>query len=493
MIRTICIPVAEAVSCSKSEFYAALRKSLDACVKVANVSASHCLKQDDLTQDKPPKIYTYPMCSSIVPGMSFVAASVCRAVESTYKQDRWQVRNGKRSARTYRSMPWPMLSNKSQRTFVIEDCGEWLEARIKLFGGDFTVRLAGGSNYRDQVKGIRSGLERGQIKDSKIWIDRKHKAILGIAIDFPVVTKERSGVVSVSSTADSIAVMTSARCHHPFVINCDDVQRWKAESTRRNQQWRQARKQGVNKRRLREESNAFACAMNRRLQSKTHEAAAQLVAKADRMNAERIELDLTIKSAVAAFPWYEFATKIKYKAAKLGIEVLEKTQSIAEPAIDSPHVYFAYDPHSHRVKIGKTKGGKGRLESYHTSNPDWVVLAIDNQPQAKLSAREKHHHGVFDAYRVVSRNKIGNEVFEADPVIAWLRAVGWLGNAGNLSQIAQVLDVSLDASRGGHLQADSGRSESDEILNRSQNADKRRGYVGVNSPALATIDRLFES
>lgn len=493
MIRTICIPVAEAVSHTKSEFYQALRKSLDLAVRVANVSATHCLKQDDLTQDKPPKIYTYPMCSSLVPGMSFVAASVCRATEKTYKQDRWQVRNGKRSARSFRSMPWPMLHNKSCSTFTLNDRGEWIEATIKLMGGEYTVRLAGGSNYRDQVKGLRSGMLRGQIKDSKIWIDRKHKAILGIAVDFPVITNERSGTVSIASTAESIAVMTVPRWNRPFVVNCDDVQQWKSESVRRNQRWRQARKQGVDRRRLREASHAFARKMQKRLQSKTHEAAAQLVAKADRLNAQYIELDLTIKSVVPAFPWYEFAAKIKYKAAKVGIEVIEKTQSIVEPSLDSPHVYFVYDMHSHRVKIGKTKGGKGRLESYLTSNPDWVVLAVDNQSQAKLGAREKHYHGIFDQYRVVNRNKIGNEVFEADPVIAWLRAVGWLGNAGNLSQIAQVLDVSLDASRGGHLQADSERSGSFQIPSRSQNADKRRGYVCENAPALATINRLFES
>jgi len=466
-VKTICIAVAECVSHTKTEFYGALRKSLDLCVKAANLSVSHCIKQDDLTLDKPPKLYTYPAITPLCSGVSFVAASVCRATEATYKQDRWQVRHGKRSVRSYRSMPWPVLHNKSCKTMSIADKGEYIEVTLKLIDGQYTIRLAGGSNYRDQLRGLRQAMNCGGVGDSKIWTDRKGKAIIGFCVKLPDAVKERSGEAVIVSGLDYIASMSLPRWSVPFVCNGDDIGRWKEESTRRNQQWRQARKQGVNKRRLREQSSAFAEKMNRRLKTKTHEMAAQLVSKADRMNIKTIRLDFTIKSYAPSFPWYDFALKIKYKSAMLGIEVIEQTQTVAEPDCENPHVYFAYDPHSHRVKIGKTKGGKGRLESYWTSNPDWVLLAIDNQPQAKLGQKEKHYHAMFDNHRVTERNKIGNELFAADPVIAWLRAVQWLGNAGNLSQIMQVLDVSNDVSRVGHLKADSKYTEtllSTEVL-----------------------------
>jgi len=457
MIRTVCVPVAECISHTKSEFYAALRKSLDLSCKLANLSASNCIKQDDFTQDNCPKLYTYPACKDHASGVSFVTASVCRSVEKSYKQDRWQVRNGKRSVRSYRSMPWPMLNNASCSTFWVADEGEYLTLEIRLLDGRYKVRLAGGSNYRDQIRALRACVSNGTICDSKVWIDRSNKAIMGIACDLPLKPKRAESLqLTVTSGIDYFCAMTVPRLSRPFVINADEVLVWKAESIRRNQRWRQARKQGVDKRKLREESNRFSSKMARRLSTKTHEIAKQLVDKAERLGATEILLDFTVKSYCQAFPWYDLTSKIKYKAAMIGIDVLDKTQVISEPELDSPHVYFVYDPHSHRVKIGKTKGGKGRLESYLTSNPDWVCLAIDNQPQNKLGAKEKHYHAMFDNHRVTERNKIGNEVFAADPVIVWLRAVGWCGNAGNFSQIAQVLDLSEDTSRVGHLQADSG-------------------------------------
>ena len=481
-IRTICIPIAECISHTKSELYAMLRRSLDASRSVANIAATECLRQDDITQDKCGKLYTYPRCKDMYEGCSFMVASVCRAVEKCYKQDRWQMKRGIRASRSYRSMPWPMLNNASCSTLQVVDEGEYLTAKIKLLNGHVVVRLAGGSNYRDQIRGLRKAIELDAICDSKLWIDRSHKSILGISVDLPnKEAKERDGVVQVVSGIDYLAAMIIPRQQHPFVINADDVQQWKAESVRRNQRWRQARKQGIDRRRLREESSAFAEKMQRRLKSKTHEIASQIVAKADRVNAKIIELNFTIKSYLPSFPWYELASKIEYKANDAGIEVLVKTQSVTEPQLESPHVYFILEPHSWRVKIGKTKGGKGRIESYMTMNPDCVVLAIDNQPQTKLSAKEKHYHAMFDNHRVIDRNKIGNELFIADPVIAWLRAVEWIGNAGNLSQIAQVLDVSRDASRVGHLQADSKclrSNESTEVLAEGQ---KQAGIFGVKT------------
>jgi len=482
MIRTICVPIAECISHAKPELYAMLRRSLDASRSVANVAATECLRQDDITQEKCGKLYTYPRCKDMYEGCSFMVASVCRAVEKCYRQDRWQMKRGIRATRSYRSMPWPMLNNASCSTLQVVDEGEYLTAKIKLLDGHVIVRLAGGSNYRDQIRGLRKAIELDVICDSKLWIDRSHKAILGISVDLPnKEARERDGVVQVVSGIDYLAAMTIPRQQHPFTINADDVQQWKAESIRRNQRWRQARKQGVNRRKLREESSSFAEKMQRRLKSKTHEIASQIVAKADRTNAERIEIDFTVKSYLPSFPWYDLTTKIKYKATMAGIEVLEKTQTIAEPDCEVPHIYFAYDQHSHRVKIGRTQGGKGRLKAFWTTNPEWTLLAIDNQPQNKLVAREKHYHAMFDNHRVVERDKSGRELFAADPVIAWLRAVEWIGNAGNLSQIAQVLDVSRDASRVGHLQADSKclrSNESTEVLAEGQ---KQAGIFGVKT------------
>jgi transposase len=466
MIKTIRIPVAECLSHTKSDFYKALRQSLDASRTVANISATECLRQDDLTQDKCPKLYTYPRCKSLYSGVSFMVANVCRNTESLYKQSRWRMIRGLEASRSYRSTPWPLLRNKSIVTLKINDEGECLTCEIKLLDGWYKVRLRGGSNYRDQIKGLKRAIDGDLIGDSKIWI-KDNIATLGICCDFPKEErKKKGGTVTVASGVDYLVGMMFERSQVPWVINADDVIAWKAESDRRNQRWRQARKQGVNKRRLRVESRRFAEKMQNRLKSKIHEISSKIVGKASRSGVDTIVLDFTVKSYISSFPWYDLATKIKYKAELADIKVVEKTQTVMEPDNDSPHIYFAYDPHSNRVKIGRTQGGKGRLKTFATTNPDWVLLAVENLPQNRLVQREKYWHGYFDNHRAVDRNKSGQELFSAEPVIAWLRAADWLGNTGNFSQIIQVLDLSEDfpkiigrlsedKSRVGHLQADS--------------------------------------
>lgn len=482
-IRTICIPVAEIIDGgTKQEFYADLRKTLDLSVRIANISATECIKQDDLTKDKPPKIYTYPAVKNIAAGASNAASSIARAVEKSYRQDRWQMIRGNRSLRSYRSQPWPLLCNKSSKTLNVEDCGEFLTARIKLLGGWWTVRLAGGSAYRDHVRGLRNCIK---ICDSKVWVDRKHKAVLGIACDFSAVKgRQASGTMTVTSHREHLICGTFERLTTPFIVNADVVHQWQAESSRRYARLRQDRKSGANRRRIREEMNRISDKHQRRMKTLVHEVTARVVERALRRKVATIKLDLTIKSYSKSFPWFDFEAKLKYKCEMHGIDLLVATQAVEKPSIDKPHVYFKYSPATGRVKIGKTqRSDGGRHGSETDSAEELTILAIDNQPKTKLTKQEKHYHAMFQEHRVKG------EWFDGEPVIEWLREAGWFGNAGNLSQIAQILDVSHDASGVGHLMPNS-ECPSDLFLDGcSQKADNQLGYVESNQPAPAVNNR----
>jgi hypothetical protein len=492
-IRTVCIPVAEVIEGgTKSEFYADLRKTLNTAVRVANICVSECLRTDNLAEAKCGKIYTYPAVSSLLPGASFAASNLARSVEKNYRQDRFLMINGKRSARTFRSQPWPLLNNKSTKTLVLEDSGDYVLARIKLLANWWVIRLAGGSNYRDQISRLRKAIVANSYKDSKIWTDRKGKAILGIACDVP--TKETqilSGTMTVSSSRDRLLTASFERSPVPFAINADVVKTWQAEANRRQGRLRQDRKSGVNRKKIRKEMNAISDKMQRRMKTLCHQVAISVVKKAVRMSVATIRLDLTIKSYVRNFPWFDLKTKIEYKAKDYGIEVVDATQQVQEPNLDEPHIYFIYDQHSHRVKIGKTNGGDGRLESYKTFCPDALVLAIDNQPKSKLNSREKHWHSCFNDHRITNRTEKGNEVFAAEPVLAWLREADWLGNAGNRSQIMQVLDVSPDTASAGHLKANRECSETLVVSECSHKAVKQAGIQRQKRAAPAVTQRSF--
>lgn len=447
--RTIRIPVAEVLetpngdlgsSVNKSAFYQDLRDTLDLSRKAANMSLNECLRQDTAlyTGEKCPRLYTYPAVSSQFPGVAVVAASVARAVEKKYKQERWQIATGRRSASSYRSWPWPLLHNKSSKMMRVHLDGEVATVDIKLLGGWYTVRLAGGSNYRMQHKGLQGAVKIG---DSKIWINHKHQATLGISAEIPQQNLNRTnGTLEVSSSRDAFIVATKAKNDIPFVITGDKVRKWANERDRKYQRLRQDRKSGTARKRMDGVLDTVSRKWKHRMDSFVHESTAQIVAHARRRKCDTIRLDCTIKSWLPRFPWFDLATKLKYKCEDAGINFVDATMAVQEPDLSKPHVYFTLSPTLQAIKIGMTKAtdGSRSVDQHRTSNPDdLIVLAIDNQPKSKLRNREKHYHAYFaearlDAYR---------EWFREEPVLAWLRDVGWLGNAGNLSQIAQVREV----------------------------------------------------
>ena len=120
---------------------------------------------------------------------------------------------------------------------------------------------------------------------------------------------------------------------------------------------------------------------------------------------------------------------------------------------------------------------------------DPVLLAVDNQAKTRLTAREKYFHTLFSDYRVDLKTR--KEVFEAKEVIAWLREVGWLGNAGNLSQIAQVLDVSPESSGCEPPPGSPREPVAIEPPDLSQKAVNSRGFQGSNLAAPEVDDRTI--
>lgn len=447
--RTIAIPVAEVVSGTKSEFYKDLRATLAASVRIANYCITECVKQDDFTQEKCGKIYTYPRISSLTPGCTAAASTIAHIVEKAYRAERWEVIRGKRSIRSFRSQPWPLLSNKSTSTFELVHKDEWIEAKLKLLGGWWTVRLKGSSNYRDQVKGLERAIKEDCYSDSKIWIDRRGVAIIGVVCEVePRKLGSLSGSIAVHSAMDSLIKITSSRSETPFVINADECKQWQAWAGKRMQRLRQDRKSGVDRRRIQEQINLVSHKNQARFNTLCHEVSSMVVNQAKRQRCAEIIVDFTIKSFSKSFPWFKLASMIKYKAEDIGVSVTESTQSVVDPDVDKPHIYFKFSPLTNRVKIGKTAQDGGKRHGSETDCPDenLVILAVDNQPKAKLTAKEKHFHAMFAEYRisgVSNGKKVSKEWFKAEPVINWLRAVGWLGNAGNLSQVSQFVEVAV--------------------------------------------------
>lgn len=486
--RTMCVPVAEIIEGgTKEEFYKEMREILKLTVKISNLAMSAAIKQDDPREEKV-KIRTYSEVAPDFPGISKVVSSICRDAEKKYCRLRRKIISGNISVPNQRLQPLPLLTEKEKgvaTNLKVKDEGEWVSVTFRVPGKRWKVRLAGGSNYRRQISGIRTALAAGSVGDSRLWIDRKGKAIIGLACGFTSLERELSGKMHVASHIDHLLCATMPSSSVPFAINGDVCRRWVMEASRRQARLRQDKKFGVDRRKINKEMDSISAKYKSRMSSFCHEVSSCIVAKAVRSKVETIIVDFTVKSYIQRFTWYDLLSKIKYKAEEKGIKVKDITSEITEPDINGPHVYFILDPNANRVKIGKTKGKSNRLKTYQTFSPDAVLLAIDSRSAEDISELERIYHSRFDAHRIVNRKQKGNEVFDAEPVVKWLREVKLLGNADNLSQIAQYLDVSDVTPRKGRLKADREGKEDSDSLRLSHNAGKDARITDKNQSALA--------
>lgn len=433
--RTIAVPIAEIIDGgTKSEFYAELRSMLDLCRRAANKSVAMCLAADTelMTGGKCPKLYNYKVIAGDFPGLSAVAGSIDRSVSGKYRQERYRVSSGAMVS-TYGSFPLPLIHNVSHSTMTVDFAKEFITVRLKLMKW-WAVRIAGGSSHRTQIDGIRNATKVG---DSKIWIDRKHKAIIGFAVTVGEnQVANVSGVLHVASSRDSLLIASRERDITPFVLTGDVAKQIVAIRETRQQRLSCDRKSGSKRAAIKKLQTEVSEKSQRRMKSFLHETSSHLVQHAVRRKVETLHLDLTVKSFIKPFPWFELASMIRYKCEDEGIKFIESTQKVTEPDVERPHVYFKFSPSTNRVKIGRTRRNDGGRHGSETDSPEeLVILAVDNQPIAKLVQREKYFHSQFANW------KEKGEWFRSGPVIEWLREVGWIGNAGNISQIAQVLDV----------------------------------------------------
>ena len=444
--RTISIPVAEVVEGgTKIEFYKELRKTLDASRIAANICFTTCFANDkELFQGgKYPKQNIYKAINGMFPGVTSCAANLSRSVEKEYVQKRFKIRIGQVSIPNVRSYPWPLLHNKGNKTMTVNFEDERILVKLRLLNGTWVVRLRQGSNYRDQIRTLR----RATIGDSKIWIDRRrHFANIGFSCDIPSEKWAGKGTLKVASHRDHLLVAMKERDHTPFVINGDVIKSWSVERDKRYQRLRQDRKAGQ-KRAANEKLKLAGDKYNNRVQTFVHTCTREIVNYAKRRKVNKIVLDCTIKSYIKNFPWHLLTSMLQYKCVDAGLEFEEQTLASETPNLNKAHVYFRYSPVTHKVKIGCTKNSRAREKKAKTDCPDdeTVIIAVYNTGVKDLKKTEKYFHSYFNSSR------LHGEWFEAESVIAWLRDSGWFGNTGNISEIAQVLDV--NTSKKGDLHA----------------------------------------
>jgi len=392
----------------------------------------------------------------VAAGCANQVSSLIGFCQLKYGRERWEYMNGLRSVPSFRNAIWPLLHNKSHQTMQLLDEGEFLSCRIRLVGGWFKFRLRSGSNYRDQIRALRSAMQNGQIRDSQLRWQPGEAAVLDVSVLLPVVDKKQGITAKVCTAHDSLLQVSLPRSIIPWIY-CSLVYREnKAGYERRMYELRRARKKGESKKGIKKLKDPAIRNFGNRTKDFIGCASRKVIDYCLARGVSVIEYDDIVKSAFRSFPWHGLKFALQYKAANAGIEFRIVKHAERDDLVDfkKPHVYFIYDPVSHRVKIGRSEDFGKRLKTFLTSNPGWVCLAIENYKKGDEVAAEKHYLARFDSSRLVDRGCSGHEVREAGPVLEFLQEAGWIGNTGNLSQLMQVPSLEKFTDGVGRLQAD---------------------------------------
>jgi transposase len=454
--RTLRIPVAKVLEGgTRNEFYADLRKSMRACTAAVNRCLTECAIQDKEAFEavgrgekvpKSPKFYTYQTINDHFPGFAWLASTLSRMADKKYKAERFAIVTQQRSLPIQRNCAYPLKHSAKQLRAGLDSDGNVLLSIRLLSGTAYLLRLRGGSNYRKPLRAVREAIEHERIGDSQIWIDKKGMAVVGLACKLPKIApgKNVSGVLAVRTVRDAFLVASREHDKKPFTINADHVKRWLAERGRRQGRLRQDRKSGTARRNIRKKQAEITEKFNCRIDSFIEETTAHVVQHARRRRVEKIQYDSTIRSYFSDFPWYKFALRLHQKAEQFGLIFENVTSEILPATAEEPHVYcdLGIDRATNQirnVKIGRSrrKLGVRAKDDARATDQDWITLFTHKTAAKSLPKLEKQYLSLFDAHRIPD----SAEMFLAEPVIAWSREVGCLGNSGNLSQIQQYLET----------------------------------------------------
>ena len=462
-VRTSNIPVYKVINGEWCDFY----KDVSESTKLARLTYNRMLSRLAASDDQSYKDYasgkkigkmsknlvekSFPYNSnesSNFPNCAQTCASLGTKAFKTYVQSRFQIIRGQKTLPIQRSTPWSL---PTQSGFTVwQDDGKWY-AKIKLLSQTWTIELKSGSNYAYHINLIKRALENDDkaIRDSTIRLDKKGKVIIGTAVRYPIKQKKTGGsTFKVSTSLNAFLVCVKEKSRIPFTFNADQVKKWQNERKRKQQRLQQDKKYDRKTRKyINIQQDRVSQKYNNRMKTLCHTTAKEIVNKAVRLDCAKIELDTTVRSYMPDFPWYDFVLKIQQKCDQQGIELVNITSEIIPPDIDNdPHVYFflpvEYNgKHLNRIKIGQTstKNQERERAIAAAGGYNYVILCADKQPKTKLIKKEKEYHAKFAHCKIILDN--GEEWFKLGSVLEWMREVQCLGNIGNLSQIAQVIEV----------------------------------------------------
>jgi hypothetical protein len=184
------------------------------------------------------------------------------------------------------------------------------------------LRLKGGVRYDRQLDAMRKIIS-GQAIRGELNLLRRGSDIICSAVTWlprPARQEERTGVLTVRTSTDSLIVAFNAKDERLWIYNGDQLRRWQAEHQRQLQRWAEDTKAEHRPIAPFAERRADAVRKYRnRLATACHEVASLIVNYAARRRFAAVFYDDSVHTYCEAFPWFELKSKIIQKCDAAGV------------------------------------------------------------------------------------------------------------------------------------------------------------------------------
>jgi len=279
-----------------------------------------------------PRIYLYPELRQEFPALpSKTVASLVESCQRKYRALRYQVIwTGTASLPTFR-YPTPLPIPSQAWSCRIAEDRPILSVRI----GDrrLELRLRSGKEFQRQYKQFRL-LASGEAVPGEAMIYQRTSGSRVVVLVKMVAwlprpsPQERAGTLRVRTGADSLVIAVNAKDQQLWHYHGDHLRRWAAEHRKQLQRWADDSKYEARPDVKFAGRRANAVRKYRdRMDSVTHEIAAQLAGYAERRRFAVVEYDDTDRKFSPDLPWYRLASLIAEKLDAKGIQFVRTTQT----------------------------------------------------------------------------------------------------------------------------------------------------------------------
>jgi hypothetical protein len=275
-----------------------------------------------------PKIYLYPQARVLFPTLpSQTVAALERACHGKYRSIRhgllWTLATALPTYRYPTPFPVPNRSWSAER----DPTGQRPVVSVRIGDRRFLLRLKGGSQFRRQLAAYDL-LAAGKAIPGELAIYQRGLGALRVkmAAWFPRVdagdSKTRHGTLVVRTAVDCRLVAVNDKDDRIWRYNGDHVKRWQAEHVRQLQRWSEDAK--YENRPVPSFAARRAASVRKfraRLDSATHEIAAQLASYAERRCYAAVSYDDRERKYCGQFSYFELRRKLAEKLDERGIRL----------------------------------------------------------------------------------------------------------------------------------------------------------------------------